>query len=71
MTVFEAAISLFGYALSAAWQWLSMLFVSSGALTWWFGVFFTYSVFRFFISPLVGSAGSDKAGKSKKGDDEG
>lgn len=70
MSVFEWAVSLVGYSISAAWNWLSMLFVSTGALSWWFGVFFTYTVFRLFISPLVGSAGSDKAGNSKKGDDD-
>lgn len=70
MSVFEASLSLFGYVLQACWNWLTSIFVAAGALSWWFGLFFTYSVFRFFIFPLVGSVGSDKAGKSKKGDDD-
>lgn len=70
MSVFVSALSLFGYSLQASWSWISRIFVASGAMGWWFGVFFTYTVFRFFIFPLVGSAGSDKAGKSKKGVDD-
>lgn len=70
MSVIESALQLIFYSLQASWSWLTRIFVSSGALSWWFGMFFTYSIFRFFIFRLVGSAGSDKAGKSKKGVDD-
>lgn len=59
------AISLFTTALSAAVQWLSMCFNQDGLFGFYLSVFFILLCYRFLLSPILGSAGSDKVKKEK------
>lgn len=39
--------------------WFSHIMARAGATGWWLGAIFTVLVYRFFLSPLIGSVGSD------------
>lgn len=58
--------SLFGTAFNAVFRWFSITMGKAGFTGYWLAAIFTFQVYRFFLSPLLGSLGSDNVRNFKK-----
>ena len=68
--MFADAALIFMRAVAQCFSWFSDMLVKGGAFGSFVAAFFIVQVGRFLLSPIFGSAGSDKARKSKGDDDE-
>lgn len=61
-------IASLGQAVAAAFDWLTSLFNATGALSIIITVIMIFLVYRFLLSPILGSSGSDTV--KPKGDNK-
>lgn len=67
MATIADGFGVFASVLQYSWLWFNRILVAADAVTWWLAMFFTYTIFRLFIFPLVGSMSSDSVRNFKKG----
>lgn len=60
-------MAIFRHVMQYSWLWFNRILNTAHGAGWWFGMFFTYTIFRLFIFPLIGSVGSDTVRNFKKG----
>lgn len=60
-------MAIFRHVMQYSWLWFNRILIAADGVGWWFGMFFTYTIFRLFIFPLIGSVGSDTVRNYKKG----
>lgn len=66
--MFADAASLFMRVFAQVFLWFEAMLTRGGALGSFIAAFFVFQVGRFLLGPIFGSAGSDKARRSKDGD---
>ena len=67
MATVADGLAIFRYVMQYSWIWFNRILIAANAVGWWFGMFFTFNIFRLFIFPLLGSFGSDDVRNFKKG----
>lgn len=59
MATIADGMAIFRHAMQYSWLWFNNILIKAHAVGWWFGMFFTFTIFRLFIFPLLGTVGSD------------
>lgn len=67
MVTVADGLAIFRHVMQYSWLWFSQILMAANGVGWWFGMFFTYTIFRLFIFPLLGSFSSDTVRNFKKG----